>query len=155
MLNELTIKVDNLRDGQVIGLLEQHRLEMFKHSPPENVHALDVEAMNAPDLVFWSARMNNLIVGCAALKQLDQGHAEVKSMKVSEAFVGKGVGRALLNQLILEASQRGCSRLSLETGPMEAFVPARRLYESVGFENCPPFNGYAFSEHSVCMTLKL
>ena len=157
MKNQFDLHEDDLSDGQVIELLELHRLEMLKHSPPENVHALDVDAMRSPDLTFWSARIPNKqkIIACGALKRLDSGHAELKSMKVSDSYIGKGLGRLMLNHLIEVAQKRGYQRLSLETGTMDAFIPARGLYESIGFVECKPFADYFEDPHSVCMTLKL
>jgi len=90
-----------------------------------------------------------------SLKQLDNEHAELKSMKVSDEFVGKGVGRALLSFLLTEARKQSYQRLSLETGVMDAFIPARTLYQSVGFIECAPFDDYTYDEHSVCMTLAI
>jgi len=157
MKDQFDLHEDDLSDGQVIELLELHRLEMLKHSPPENVHALDVDAMRSPDLTFWSARIPNKqkIIACGALKRLDSSHAELKSMKVSDTHLGKGLGRLILNHLIEVAAKRGHRRLSLETGTMDAFIPARGLYESTGFVECKPFADYFDDPHSVCMTLKL
>lgn len=155
MIQKIDIAVDDLSDGKVIQLLQLHLNEMFKHSPPESVHALDVEAMHAPGLTFWSASIADSIAACGALKQLDEHHAELKSMKASDAFVGKGVGRALLAHLLEQAKQRGYTRISLETGTMDAFLPARTLYESVGFKKCAPFGDYVNDQYSVCMALEI
>jgi len=148
---------DDLSDGQVIRLLERHRLEMLKHSPPENVHALDLDAMRSPDLTFWSLRTlsEDAVVACGALKHLDASHAELKSMKVADGFIGKGLGRLVLNHLIAVAIERAYQNLSLETGTMDAFIPARTLYASHGFVECQPFANYFEDPHSMCMTLAL
>ncbi len=155
MAMEIEITLDDLSDGKVVALLHEHRQEMLKHSPPESVHALDIDAMKAPNLIFWVALVGGTMAGCGALKQLDKKHAELKSMKVSDEFLGTGVGRALLSFLLIEAKNRGYQRLSLETGVMDVFIPARTLYQSVGFTECAPFGDYTFDEHSVCMTLTL
>jgi len=155
MTLEIKIALDDLSDGKVIALLQKHRQEMLKHSPSESVHALDIDAMKAPNLTFWVASVNGMVAGCGALKQLDNEHAELKSMKVSDEFVGKGVGRALLSFLLTEARKQSYQRLSLETGVMDAFIPARTLYQSVGFIECAPFDDYTYDEHSVCMTLAI
>ena len=152
---DINIRVDDLSDGQVINLLQEHRKEMLKHSPPEHVHALDVNAMKQPTLTFWRADWGQRIAGCAAFKQLDDTHAELKSMKVTDAVKGRGVGRLLLNHMLSVAKQRGYQRVSLETGTMDAFMPARTLYHSVGFEICEPFDKYVYDKHSVCMSLKI
>ncbi len=157
MKDRFELHQDDLSDGQVIELLELHRFEMLKHSPPENVHALDVGAMRSPNLTFWSARTTSecKIIACGALKHLGSSHAEIKSMKVSDAYVGKGLGRLMLNHLVDAATKRGYQRLSLETGTMDAFIPARELYKSRGFVECRPFADYFDDPHSVCMTLNL
>ena len=155
MIQKIDIAVDDLSDGKVIQLLQLHRQEMLKHSPAESVHALDVEAMHAPGLTFWSAAVGHSIAACGALKQLDEHHVELKSMKASDAFLGQGVGRALLAYLLAQAKQRGYTRISLETGTMDVFLPARTLYESVGFKHCDPFGGYVQDQYSVCMTLAI
>ena len=155
MVAEIKIRRDDLSDGCAISLLQAHRQEMLKHSPAESVHALDIDAIPSASLLFWSAIVNGSIVGCGALKHLDDTHAELKSMKVSDAFVGYGVGRALLTHLLLEAKDRGYKRLSLEAGTMPVFIPARSLYESVGFVPCAPFDGYFYDPNSLCMSLEI
>lgn len=153
MIEKIHIAVDDLSDGKVVQLLQSHRQEMLKHSPPGSVHALDVDAMHAPELTFWSASVGSAIAACGALKQLSDDHAELKSMKASDEFVGQGIGRALLLHLLSQAKRLGYTRVSLETGTMDAFLPARSLYQSAGFENCEPFSDYVYDRHSVCMTL--
>lgn len=155
MISNLEIAIDDLSDGCVISLLQAHRQEMLKHSPADSVHALDVAAMHSPKLIFWSVLVSGSTAGCAALKQIDIAHAELKSMKVSNTFLGQGLGRALLTHVLIQAKDLGYKRLSLETGTMQAFIPARALYESAGFKPCSPFGGYAYDEHSVCMTLEI
>jgi len=155
MISDLEIAIDDLSDGRVIALLQEHRKEMLKHSPPGSVHALDVDAMYVPSIRFWSAVSSGSIVGCAAIKRLDDTHAEVKSMKVVDAYIGQGVGRLLLMHLLSEAKQYGYKRLSLETGTMDVFIPARTLYKSIGFTECQPFDNYVFDKHSVYMSLEI
>ena len=94
-------------------------------------------------------------MGCGALKALDATHAEIKSMRTSPTHRGKGVARAVLNHMLQEAMSRSYARLSLETGPMKAFEPARKLYESCGFEYCEPFSDYGLDPYSVYMTKTL
>jgi len=151
----LEIYLDDLSDGNVESLLAEHRAEMFKHSPPGSVHALDLSALRSPDLTFWSARIYDAHAGCGALKELDGGHGEIKSMKTRADFVRKGIAAALLETILQQAAGRGYTRVSLETGSMEAFLPARTLYEKVGFVECKPFANYVEDPHSVCMTKTL
>jgi len=155
----IEIRKDDLSSGHVIRLLEEHRQEMFKHSPPESVHALDIPAMQAPEITFWSAWLDNEFTGCGALKELNfndvERYGEIKSMKTCANHLRQGVAMALMAQLIEVAKQRGYSRLSLETGTMPAFIAARTLYQKLGFRKCPPFANYVEDPHSVCMTLDL
>ena len=121
-------------------------------SPPESVHALDIGALRAPGITFWTVWSHAELLGCGALEELDPGHGEVKSMRTAMAHRGKGVGRAMLGHIIAEARTRAYARLSLETGSTEAFAPARRLYESLGFSYCGPFEDYTEDPNSVFMT---
>ena len=139
----------------VLALLEEHLRNMHELSPPDSVHALDVTALQRPEITFWSVREEGLLLGCGALKELDPTHGEVKSMRTPQALRRKGAGRLILCHIIDEARRRGYERLSLETGPMEAFLAARRLYESVGFRECGPFGSYKDDPCSVFMTLAL
>lgn len=125
---------------------------MRANSPPESVHALEIDQLRQPGVTFWSVWLEAEIAGCGALKQLDARRGELKSMRVADAFLGQGVGRALLNHLIDEAKVRGMESLWLETGSSPAFAPALRLYESAGFVRCGPFDGYTDDPFSVFMT---
>jgi putative acetyltransferase len=151
----LVVEADDPRSADVQALLEAHLAFAREHSPPEDVHALDVDGLTTPDVSFFSIRENGLLLGVGALKALDAEHAEIKSMHTAEAARGRGVGRAMLDHLLGLARARGCKRVSLETGTMAAFAPARALYISAGFDVCEPFAGYWDSPYSVCMTLHL
>ena len=139
----------------VLQLLGEHLADMYATSPPESVHALDPAGLAGPDISFWTARENSRLLGCAALKRLAPGDAEIKSMRTTEAARGRGVASALLRHLLAEARDAGYRRLFLETGSQEFFVPARRLYGRHGFVDCPPFAGYQPDPNSVFMTLQL
>ncbi|MFA3790958.1 GNAT family N-acetyltransferase [Aliiglaciecola sp. SL4] len=140
---------------QVIALLKAHHQEMFEHSPPESVHALDESKFNAHDITFWGLWQQDKLAGCGALKTLSDNHGEIKSMRTSNQFLRQGVAKRILTHLISEAKQRGYHRLSLETGSMDFFAPARALYANHGFIKCPPFADYEEDPHSVCMTLDI
>jgi putative acetyltransferase len=155
MTDTLTIKRDDLTSPDIAQLLAEHLDEMHQHSPPESVHALDLDELRKPDITFWSVWSGENLVGCGALKELDTTHAEIKSMRTAYEFRGLGVGKLMLRHILEEARRRGYERLSLETGSMAAFDPARRLYESHGFEYCGPFANYVPDPHSVYMTLTL
>ncbi len=150
-----TVGVEDPRVSDVTALLAGHLDFARAHSPPEDVHAMDVEGLVANGLSFFSIREEGELLGVGALNLVEEGHAEIKSMHTTPAARGRGVGRAMLDHLLAEARSRGCSRVSLETGTMEAFAPARALYESVGFVACEPFGSYFHSANSVCMTLEL
>ena len=154
-MGEYVVGPDHPESTDVQALLEVHRVVMQHHGPPEDVHALDVTGLLAENVSFYSIRVNGALLGIGALKQLDAVHAELKSMHTAEAARGRGVGRAMLDHLMGTARARGCSRVSLETGSMAAFAPARSLYASAGFEICEPFGEYGPSPNSVCMTLRL
>lgn len=149
------IRVDDLSGPAVRALLEEHLRSMHEISPPESVHALDLEGLRKPEITFWGVWDGDELLGCGALKELGPRHGEVKSMRTASAHRRKGVARAVLAHIIEEARRRSYSRLSLETGSMEAFLPARRLYESFGFAYCEPFGDYALDSNSVFMKLDL
>lgn len=148
----LTFRLDDLSGEPTRALIVRHLAGMRASSPPESVHALDIDKLRAPDVTFWSVWVGAEVAGCGALKRLDTRRGELKSMRVADAFLGRGVGRALLEHLIAEARARGIETLWLETGSAPAFVPALKLYESAGFVRCGPFEGYTDDPFSVFMT---
>ena len=151
----MEIRVDDVTDPRIIELLQEHLQSMTLHSPPESIHALDVEALRRSDVTFWSVWQNNELMGCGAIKALDAAHGEVKSMRTVTAHLRKGVAAQLMRRIIDEARRRGYRRLSLETGSAAAFAPARNLYARFGFERCGPFGDYTEDPYSVFMTLAL
>jgi putative acetyltransferase len=146
------IETDDPARPDVFALLEEHLRNMHELSPPESVHALDVSKLKAADITFWTAREDGVLLGCGALKELEPGHGEIKSMRTPQAMRRRGAGRAILAHIVAVARERRYARLSLETGSMEAFIPAQRLYESVGFRYCGPFADYTLDPNSVFMT---
>jgi putative acetyltransferase len=152
----MNIRIDDLRGPEIARLLQAHLDEMHLHSPPESVHALDLEALRRPEITFWTAwGKAGELMGCVALKRLDAGHGEVKSMRTAAAHVRKGVATRLMRHLLQQARQQGYRRLSLETGSPEAFDPARTLYRHFGFVECGPFADYIEDPYSVFMTIEL
>ncbi len=149
------IKVDDLSGTEIHELLQEHLRSVASHSPPESVHALNIEALRQPDITFWTAWEGAQLLGCGAIRELDARHAEIKSMRTSSSHLRKGVAKRLLGHILEEAKRRSYSRVSLETGSMEAFEPARNLYADFGFEYCEPFAEYVEDPHSVFMTRKL
>jgi putative acetyltransferase len=149
------IEIDDLTRPQVHGLLREHLASMHETSPPESVHALDLDRLRSPDITFWSAWDGETLVGCGALKSLGGGEGEIKSMRTPQSLRRRGAGRAILAHIIAEARARGYQRLNLETGSHAAFAPAHQLYSSFGFRECGPFGDYKLDPHSVFMTLEL
>lgn len=151
----LTFRIDDLSGAATQALVAHHLKGMHASSPSEHVHALGVAALRDPRVTVWSAWRGGTLAGIGALKQLDGRRAELKSMRVADAFRGQGVGRAILFHILDEARARGIERVWLETGTGEAFVPAQTLYERAGFVRCGPFEGYTENAFSVFMTLDL
>lgn len=151
----MNIKIDDLCGTAITSLLAEHLESMHALSPAESVHALDVSRLRSPDITLWSAWQDATLLGCGALKLLNRTHGEVKSMRTANAHRRKGVGLAILTHIIEAAASRHLERLSLETGAMDAFKPARCLYERFGFSYCGPFPPYADDPNSVFMTKRL
>jgi putative acetyltransferase len=151
----MLIKIDDLQGAEIAQLLEEHIQDMRSVSPPESKHALDLAGLRKPEITFWTIWEGEQLAGCGAIKQLDPHHAEIKSMRTAPAFRRRGVARLMLEHIIHEAKQRKYQRLSLETGSMPFFAPARQLYASFGFRPCGPFADYKEDPNSVFMTMEL
>lgn len=151
----MQIETDDLTWPEVLALLNEHLSNMYELSPPESVHALDVVKLKSPEITFWTAWENGVLMGCGALKELSPEHGEVKSMRTPQIRRSKGAGRALLEHIVGVARARSYRVLSLETGSQGAFVPAQRLYESFGFTRCGPFGSYVEDPNSVFMSFRL
>ncbi len=149
------IRAGGLDSPEVAALLGEHMRDMHRHTPPESIHALDLEALRSPGISFWSMWGEGGLMGCGALKQLDPEHGEIKSMRTAAAHLRRGVARRMLEHIMAEARRRRYRRLSLETGSMAAFAPARKLYAEFGFRDCEPFADYGPDPHSAYMTLEL
>ena len=151
----MEIRLGGLDCPEVGELLREHLRSLARHSPPESMHALDLESLRRPEITFWSVWAGGGLLGCGALKELDSRHGEVKSMRTVAKHLRQGVAARLLEHIFGEAQRRGYRRLSLETGSMAAFAPARRLYASCGFRACAPFADYTLDPNSVFMTKEL
>jgi arylformamidase len=148
------IRIDDLRGPEIAALLAEH-LRCMEVSPPESRHALNLDGLRKPEITFWTVWRGKELAGCGALKELDAKHGEVKSMRTAAPYLRQGVASRLLEHLIAEAKRRGYRRLSLETGAMDYFKPAHKLYHRFGFTPCPPFVGYREDPNSVFMTKEL
>ncbi len=151
----MEIIIDSLDGGEVIGLLEEHLADMYATSPPESVHALDVNALKSPEVTFFSGWRQGQLMGCVAIKQLDESHVELKSMRTSRHARKSGVATLLLQHALNVSSERGYRRISLETGAEDYFLAARNLYEKFGFTYCEPFANYKPDPNSKFMTCEL
>lgn len=152
---DMQIRIDDLSGEEIQELLREHLRNMHLHSPPENVHALDLDSLRKPEITFWTVWENGELLGCGALKQLDSTHGEIKSMRTASAHLRKGVAAYLLGHIIEQATRRGYKRLSLETGSGQPFEPAHQLYSNFGFTRCGPFADYVETSFSVFMTREL
>ncbi|AWM78780.1 GNAT family N-acetyltransferase [Phenylobacterium parvum] len=153
--DDLRFELDDLSRQPVRDLVARHLAGMHAQSPPESVHALALEGLRDPAIRFWSVWKGEDLAGMGALRRIDAGNGEIKSMRVADAFLGQGVGRAILDHILSEARGLGLAVLWLETGSVEGFIPARTLYASVGFTTCGPFDTYGPDPFSVFMTLRL
>lgn len=149
------IAVDDPRAADVHALLRRHLAFAHAHTPAVHAYALDIDALLSPAITFCSYRSGGELLAVGALHQLDAAHGELKSMHTAEAARGRGIGRAMAGHLIALARDRGLRRVSLETGTMAAFAPARALYASLGFTPCGPFGGYRPSPDNTFLTLLL
>jgi putative acetyltransferase len=151
----LEFRVDDLSGDATRALVAHHLSGMHEETPPENVFALDVDALRDPAVTFFSGWNGADLVVIGALKTMDADNGELKSMRVADAHLGTGAGRAILRHIVEQARARGMSRLWLETGSPASFLPARRLYESEGFVECEAFGDYPENPFSVFMTRAL
>jgi putative acetyltransferase len=154
-MSAMHIELDDVSRPQVLALLEEHLRNMHEITPEGQVFAFDAKKLRVPGVTFWTAWENELLLGCAALKELTEVAGEVKSMRTPARLRRRGVGRALLNQILEVSRTRGYEQLYLETGSHPAFLPAQELYRSVGFRECGPFGGYKDNGFSVFMVLRL
>jgi len=152
----MKIEVDDLSGPEIRALLQEHVDEMHLISPPESVHALDLDGLRKPEITFWSVRgEDGELLGCGALKELDALTGELKSMRTAKGATRRGVASTLLAHIVEEARKRGAKRLYLETGAEDFFAPARALYQRFGFEACEPFADYTDDPNSVYLTRAL
>jgi putative acetyltransferase len=151
----MRIEVDDLSRPQVHELLAAHLAGMRATSPQESAHALDLDGLRQPDVTLWSAWDGDALMGCGALRMLDDRNGEVKSMRTAEAFLRRGVAAAMLEHVLTVARERGLDRVSLETGSGDGFAAAHKLYARSGFLQCGPFGDYTDDPFSRFFTLAL
>ena len=147
--SQAEVNIDDLSSQEIATFLNEHLKDM------RGVHALNLTELRAQEITFWSARANNRILGCGALKELNSKHGEIKSMRTATEAKGQGIASNILRHIIKESENRGYKKLSLETGSKDFFQPARRLYTKHGFQICRPFANYHEDPVSVFMTMTL
>lgn len=155
MARNVSVVIDDLSSDDVQALIAEHLAGMHSNTPAGHVNALAIESLRAPGVTFWSAWFNTGLCGCGALKELDAKTGEVKSMRTRAAFLRRGVGQAVLDEIIRTAGRRGYTRLVLETGTGPAFEAAHQLYLRNGFEWCGAFSDYTATEFNVFMAKAL
>ena len=151
----LTIERDDLSGLQIAELLQQHLNDMYRVSPSESVHALDLSKLKASNIKFWCAWQGEVLLGCGALKILNSSQGEIKSMRTANGQCRKGIASQLVDHIIREAHCLGLKQLLLETGTQTFFHPAHQLYLHKGFQFCGPFADYKADPNSTFMHLDL
>jgi putative acetyltransferase len=154
-MSQFQIREDDLTSKKIADFLREHLEHMNEITPPQSVHALNLEALRSPDITFWTAWDGLELLGCGALKELDSKTGEIKSMRTAKAYRRRGVASKILDRIILEAERRAYECLNLETGVFPEFAPARALYTRYGFEYRGSFAEYTDDPNSVFMTKKL
>tara|TARA_B100000787_G_scaffold20805_1_gene14158 strand:+ start:1337 stop:1798 length:462 start_codon:yes stop_codon:yes gene_type:complete len=145
----------NFENIEVNELLVKHFIELRLVSPMGSTHVLDIPGLKIKMIKFWSLWDNEELIGCGALKFLDEKHGEFKSIRIKDNFRNKGYGAKIIQHLIREAKKLDIEKLSLETGAGEFFLPARKLFTSSGFKLCKPFANYKDDINSCYMTMLL
>tara|TARA_Y100000590_G_scaffold456254_1_gene606484 strand:- start:1466 stop:1924 length:459 start_codon:yes stop_codon:yes gene_type:complete len=146
---------NNFDNPKVNELLIKHFIELRSVSPEGSTHVLDIPGLKIPSIKFWSLWENEELVGCGALKFLDDEHGEFKSIRIADKFRGKGLGVSIINHLMSEAKKLNIKKLSIETGSGSFFEPARKLFQKCGFKPCEPFAHYKKDANSCYFTLDL
>ena len=145
----------NFNNSEVNDLLKKHFIELRSVSPAGSTHVLDIDGLKDPSIKFWSLWEDNKLIGCGALKFLEKEHGEFKSIRVANEFRKNGIGERIMNHLIEEAKKLKITKLSIETGAGEFFLPARKLFCKFGFKPCPPFAHFKDDPNSCYYTLNL
>ena len=142
----------NFDNNQVDGLLKKHFIELRSVSPEGSAHVLDIEGLKDNNIKFWSLWEDDQLIGCGALKFLDEDHGEFKSIRLADKFRKKGNGTKIIKHLIEKAKKLNIKKISLETGAGNFFKPARELFILCGFKTCEPFAHYKKDVNSVYMS---
>ena len=145
----------NFDNQEVHELLTEHFIELRDASPKGSAHVLDIPGLKITSIKFWSLWEHNKLMGCGALKFLEDEHGEFKSIRIHNDFRNKGYGINVINHLINEAKKLNIKKLSIETGAGNFFLPARKLFKKCGFTPCKPFAHYKDDANSVYLSKKI
>jgi putative acetyltransferase len=149
---QIDISVEESLTDELALILQAHWEFCTSSTPIEHVYALDASKLFSPNITVYGARVDGKLLGVGALRKLEEGHAELKSMHTVAESRGLGVGRAIVAHIERFAKNEGISRISLETGATEPFKPARELYSSLGYQKCEAFGEYVLTEDNTCMS---
>ncbi|PPT90387.1 N-acetyltransferase [Xanthomonas theicola] len=128
---------------------------MHAQSPPGSVHALDLSGLQRANVTVWSVWRGDALAAVGALRVLDDGGGELKSMRTHPHFLRQGAAAALLEHIVAAARAAGLRRLSLETGSGPAFDAALALYRRRGFRDGPAFADYVPTTFNQFLHLQL
>ena len=142
----------NFDHPEVNELLKKHFIELRSASPEGSAHVLDIPGLKISSIKFWSLWKSGKLLGCGALKFLEKGHGEFKSIRVHDDYRNQGNGLKVIEHLIEEAKKLNIKRLSIETGAGKFFKPARKLFKKCKFEPCEPFAHYKKDINSIYLT---
>ena len=146
---------NNFENPEVNDLLKKHFIELRSVSPAGSTHVLDIPGLKIPSIKFWSLWENDELVGCGALKFLDDNHGEFKSIRIADKFRKNGLGIKIIDHLINEAKKLNIKKISVETGSGDLFLSARKLFKKCGFEPCEPFAHYKKDPNSCYFSLDI
>ena len=142
----------NFEHPEVNELLKKHFIELRAASPEGSTHVLDIPGLKVSSIKFWSLWEGDNLLGCGALKFLEKGHGEFKSIRIHDNFRNKGNGIKIVKHLIEEAKKLNIVKLSIETGAGKFFEPARKLFKRCNFEPCEPFAHYKNDINSIYLS---
>jgi putative acetyltransferase len=151
----LIVRIDDLKSAEVQALIAEHLQGMHSSTPPGHVNALALASLMCPEITFWTVWDGTTLCGCGALKELSSTAGEIKSMRTRAVHLRKGVGQAVLTEIMSTAQRRAYQTLYLETGTGAAFEAAHALYEKNGFSWCGPFGDYVATDFNVFMSREM
>lgn len=147
---QLTFERADLDDDELLDFLRGHLDDIAPTAPTRLQQPLD-----GTDIRLWVARLNGVVVATGAIKVLQPGHIEIKSMRTDPSLRGQGIGARILEMLLEDARSQGAQQIWLEAGAADYYIPARALYERAGFVECGPFGDLSADADSIFMSKQL